>query len=386
MRKLSRKFTSAVLTLALLVSLLPIGAAPAQAAETRAIVGAFEVTGNSSNYSYNDGVLTVNDGADITISMANGATTPTSDRIVVNGNAEITLNGVNITGAAYDSINGTDAQSPIDVSENATLILNLPESSQNTLIGGEGKASVGAPGIHVPDSASLVIHGKGVLSVTGGASTNAYGGNGIGGISFGGSSGSVIIFATGKVTITGGDGQGTTSDGVDIGGGLGTTDGGNGQGIRPVSGQENTYTVWGNLTLPCDITIPQGATVTIPDGASLTVPSGTKLTNNGTISVQGGAFSGEVSGTQPIAAAGYTINYADETITASNGYELSATNTETAEESQTLNLTPGEDVYIRLAELEGASWVTVDIPARPAAPAVTATIDYSGEKLSFPSG
>lgn len=224
-----------------------------------------------------------------------------------------------------------------------------------------------------------------MLSVTGGASTNAYGGNGIGGISFGGSSGSVIIFATGKVTITGGDGQGTTSDGVDIGGGLGTTDGGNGQGIRPVSGQENTYTVWGNLTLPCDITIPQGATVTIPDGASLTVPSGTKLTNNGTISVQGGAFSGEVSGTQPIAAAGYTINYADETITASNGYELSATNTETAEESQTLNLTPGEDVYIRLAELEGASWVTVDIPARPAAPAVTATIDYFGEKLSFPS-
>ena len=254
------------------VSLIPVGAAPAQAAETKATAGDFEVEGDTSGYSYTNGVLTVNDGADITISMANGATTPTSDRIVVNGNAEITLNGVNITGAAYGSINGTDAQSPIDVSENATLILNLPESLQNTLIGGEGKASVGAPGIHVPDSASLVIHGKGVLSVTGGASTNAYGGNGIGGISFGGSSGAVIIFATGKVTITEGDGQGTTSDGVDIGGGLGTTNGGNGQGIRPVSGQENTYTVWGNLTLPCDITIPQGATVTIPDGASLTVP------------------------------------------------------------------------------------------------------------------
>lgn len=34
MRKLSRKFTSALLTLALLVSLLPIGAAPAQAADS----------------------------------------------------------------------------------------------------------------------------------------------------------------------------------------------------------------------------------------------------------------------------------------------------------------------------------------------------------------
>ena len=34
MRKLGRKLTSALLTLALLVSLLPIGAAPAQAADT----------------------------------------------------------------------------------------------------------------------------------------------------------------------------------------------------------------------------------------------------------------------------------------------------------------------------------------------------------------
>ena len=66
MRKLSRKFTSALLTLALLVSLLPIGAAPAQAD-----TGDFSVKNNtgSSNYTYADGVLTVNDGANITISM-----------------------------------------------------------------------------------------------------------------------------------------------------------------------------------------------------------------------------------------------------------------------------------------------------------------------------
>ena len=386
MCKFGRKCISALLALALLVSLLPIGAAPAQAADT---AGAFEVTGGTSgtDYSYSNGVLTVNDGANITISMASGATTPTSDRIVVNGNAEITLNGVNITGAAYDNINDTDAQSAIDVSENATLVLNLSGSSQNVLTGGEGKTDVGAPGIHVPDSASLVIHGKGGLSVTGGTSTYTYGGNGIGGTSFSGqggeSCGTVIILATGDITISGGTGLGSSGGGVDIGGGKGHGDGGNGLGIRPTG--NNTYTVWGNLKLPCDLTIPDGATVTIPNGASLTVPEGVTLTNNGTISVQGGAFSGEVSGTQPIAAAGYTINYADETISASNGYELSATNTETAEESQTLNLTPGEDVYIRLAESEGASWVTVDIPARPAAPTVNATINYTEEKLSFPS-
>ena len=83
--------------------------------------------------------------------------------------------------------------------------------------------------------------------------------------------------------------------GLTIGGGAGSSIGGgngsDGQGIRPASGQENTYTVWGNLTLPCDITIPQGATVTIPNGASLTVPEGTKLINNGTIvKQQGGTF------------------------------------------------------------------------------------------------
>ena len=64
MCKLSRKILSALLALALLVSLLPIGAAPAQAAGD---TGDFNVTGNSS-YSYANGVLTVNNGANITIS------------------------------------------------------------------------------------------------------------------------------------------------------------------------------------------------------------------------------------------------------------------------------------------------------------------------------
>ena len=262
---------------------------------------AFEVTGGTSgtDYSYSDGVLTVNAGADITISMASGATEPTSDRIVVNGNAKITLNGVNITGSKYDNINGTDAQSAIDVSENATLILNLSESSQNTLTGGAGESSVGAPGIHVPSSASVVIQGSGDLSVTGGSSNGTCGGSGIGGKPRSGQAGeacgTVIILATGNVTVAGGDGQGSTADGLDIGGGLGTTDGGNGQGIRPVSGQENTYTVWGELTLPCDITIPEGATVIIPEGASLNTGSHT-LTNNGTIRVEG-TLEGEVGGT-----------------------------------------------------------------------------------------
>ena len=257
----------------------------------------FNVTGGTSgtDYSYSEGVLTVNTGADITISMANGATEPTSDRIVVNGNAEITLNGVNITGSEYDDINVTNAQSAIDVSESATLILNLSESSQNTLTGGSGGNSVGAPGIHVPASSSLVIQGSGGLSVKGGNSTNTYGGNGIGGKSGSGQTGTacgtVVILATGNVTVTGGDGLGSTSDGVDIGGGSGTQKGDDGQGIR--HGTDGTYTVYGNLELPEGVTFPENITLNIPSGTSLTLPDNftwpdnIQLTGEGSISDTG---------------------------------------------------------------------------------------------------
>ncbi|WP_158095325.1 S-layer homology domain-containing protein [Collinsella sp. An2] len=50
-------------------------------------------------------------------------------------------------------------------------------------------------------------------------------------------------------------------------------------------------TVYGSVTLPDDVTIPEGYTLTIPSGASLTVPSGTTLTNEGTVTVEdGGTF------------------------------------------------------------------------------------------------
>ena len=256
--------------------------------------GAFEVTGGISgtDYSYTNGVLTVYSGANIIISMANGATTPTSDRIVVaeSAAATITLAGVNITGPANDSISGASAQSAIDIGNNAHLILNLSDNTNNTLTGGNGNSGgSGASGIHVPASASLAVCGSGNLSVTGGNSNYTYGGSGIGGNpslygnTIGETCGTVIILATGSVIITGGSSMMSSSGGIDIGGGKGTSDGGNGQGIRPSS--DGSYTVWGNVTLPCDVTIPEGATVVIPEGASLTVPEGVTLTNNGTILV-----------------------------------------------------------------------------------------------------
>lgn len=304
MHKPLRKLLATILTLALLVSLLPIGAAPAQAAGD---TGDFNVTGNSS-YSYANGVLTAN----ITISMDSSETTPTSDRIVVaeNATATITLAGVNIKGSDLDSNQNIAAKSAIDLSNGSILTIDLSANAENTLTGGSGSTDgSGAPGIHVPDSASLIIRGEGSLTVNGGTSNIAYGGVGIGGnastTSAGEACGTVIIFASDNVTITAGNAGDGSVPADDIGGGNGQNqnNGDDGQGIRPAEG--GTYTVYGDLTLPCDITIPQRATVTIPEGASLTVPEDVTLTNNGTITGAGSVtVNGDVSGSGSMSVTG----------------------------------------------------------------------------------
>ena len=327
--------------------------------------GDFEITGESSSYSYSDGVLTVNDGANITISMASGATTPTNDRIVVaqNATATITLDGVNIKGSDPVSAQNIAAKSAIDLSNGAILTIALSKNTENTLVGGSGGIDgSGAPGIHVPDNASLIIQGEGNLSVSGGTSGIAYGGVGIGGNagsggSAGESCGTVIYFVSGNVTITAGTQGSGSVPADDIGGGNGPNqnNGDDGQGIRPVSGQENTYTVWGNLTLPCDITIPHEATVIIPEGASLDTGSHT-LTNNGTIRVEG-TLEGEVGGTvqkeltaEMVTVAEGTYTYTGQEIkpevtvadcTAETDYTLSYSDNTNAGEA-TITVTPTE--------------------------------------------
>ena len=309
MHKQLRKNLAAILVLALLVSVLPIGAAPAWAAGD---TGDFNVTGNGS-YAYNNGVLTVNDGANITISMASDATTPTSDRIVVaeNATATITIAGVNIKGSDCDGSQVIAAKSAIDLSNGSILTIDLSANTENTLAGGNGiTEGSGAPGIHVPDSASLIIRGEGNLSVSGGTSNIAWGGVGIGGNAGSGGNageacGTVIYFVSDNVKIAAGESAEGNEPADDIGGDKGSQqqNGDDGQGIRPDS--DGNYTVYGNLTLPCDITIPQGATVTIPEGASLTVPEGVTLTNGGAITGAGSVtVSGDVSGSGSMSVTG----------------------------------------------------------------------------------
>ena len=341
MHKPLRKLLATILTLALLFSLLPIGAAPAQAAGD---TGDFNVTGNSS-YSYANGVLTVNDGANITISMDSSETTPTSDRIVVaeNATATITLAGVNIKGSDCNGAQVIAAKSAIDLSNGSILTIDLSANTENTLAGGNGiTEGSGAPGIHVSDSASLIIQGEGSLSVSGGTSSTAFCGVGIGGnastTSAGEACGTVIYFVSDNVKIAAGESAEGNEPADDIGGGKGSQqqNGDDGQGIRPDT--DGNYTVYGNLELPCDITIPQDATVTIPDGASLTVPQGTTLTNNGTITGSGSVtVNGDVSGNGSMSVTG-TVMKKDQ-----NAPNAPSSTTDVTDTSVTLSAVTGSD-------------------------------------------
>ena len=184
--------------------------------------------------------------------------------------------------------------------------------------------------------------------------------------------------------VKGGSEPGGTTAG-DIGGG-GYHPDGNGQGIRP-SGN-NTYTVWGRLTLPCDVTIPDGATVTIPHDTGLTVPKGVTLTNNGTIVKDYfGSFinNGTVTGQRPDDDR-YFIDYENEVIGINNGYEYEVYTAATGgTQLGVIDIITdyiGQSLYIQQAG--SSERIEIKIPARPAAPSISTTsVDYENETFTI---
>lgn len=129
----------------------------------------------------------------------------------------------------------------------------------------------------------------------------------------GGAGGTVIILT--NVT--------STSGSLNIGGGSSTNPSvtpNNGAGIKPSSTGNNTYEVYGNLTLPDNLTIPEGVTVTIPSGATLTVPSGKTLTNYGTITGDGTlTLNGNANGNGSVSVTNFTPKTQTSTPSAPSG-------------------------------------------------------------------
>ncbi len=145
-------------------------------------------------------------------------------------------------------------------------------------------------------------------------------------------------------------------------------------GALPAGLNLNGNTIDGTPTVTAD---SQSVTIqaTISDAGGTSVSSQKVLT----ITI------GKGTPTDPEEGTGYTIDYEEETVTARAGYELSAANSADAEGNDTLSVTPGTDVYVRLKGTQTyhpSNWVTVDIPDRPAAPNLFIETQAEGVILS----
>ncbi|MGN0569358.1 MAG: hypothetical protein ACI4N4_02515, partial [Candidatus Fimenecus sp.] len=193
------------------------------------------------------------------------------------GQVTLILEGTNTLKAGYE-------KAGVNVGEGRTLIIE-GDGSLNA-VGGDYGAGIGA---ERRNTCGTVIINSGTVTATGKDGGAGIGGGGkYSGVSGGG--GTVIING-GTVTANG------NNSGSDIGGGLNNTNGvcillggtvtatngnfGTNSGIKV--NEDGTLEVYGDLTLPADITIPEGKTLVIPSGTTLTVPDGVTLTNNGTI-------------------------------------------------------------------------------------------------------
>ena len=339
-KKTDKKVLSVMLCTVLMTALLP------QMNDMKevkaAIAGAFTVTGGQENtdYTYANGVLTIQTAAPVTIANTNKAA-PTTDRIEVASNvsANITLAGVNI------DVSGISNTAAFKIADNSkgNVTITLADGTNNVLKSGgccaglqkNGNASTGTlticgnTGKLTATSGSYAAgigggeNGSGSnITISGGTvtATGVQYGAGIGGGEQG--SGSNIMISGGRVTATGGweaagIGGGFYGNGSDItisGGTVTATSGsyeagigggfyGNGSNITisnscvvanfGISGepeisnslviQGKSGTVKGNATLDNALTIDADVTVKIGADAFLTVGENATLTNNGKI-------------------------------------------------------------------------------------------------------
>ena len=191
-------------------------------------IGAFKVTGGvySSDYTYEDNVLTIiKDGADLTIANTDPST-PTTDRIEVADkvSANITLAGVNINASA----------TAFKIADNSTgnVTITLADNTTNTLKSGDNCAGLQKNGDTT--TGTLTIKGEtagtGILNAIGGSYSAGIGGSYI----INGGNGSKITISGGIVTAKGSNGAagiggchvGSGSD-IIINGGVVTATGGN---------------------------------------------------------------------------------------------------------------------------------------------------------------
>ena len=280
----------------------------------------FIVTGDIANCSWNqtNKVLNINGGT-VTVSNAD-KNAATSQRIYIQGTANVTLNGVNIsstTGAPIEIRDYNDTNVTLTLSGSNTLISQTANKAAIHKTRGQQATSSAA--------ATLTINGSGSLTAVGGSNAAGIGGGGYRGDTHN------IIINSGTISATGkgwAAGIGSSDDGstwnIVINGGNVTANGmpgigantDNGQGVKdasitggmvttnsykgstPTGGLVSTdggktLTVYSNYTLSQDLTIATDGKLTVAEGTKLTIADGFTLTNKGVI-VNDGTISGNL--------------------------------------------------------------------------------------------
>ncbi|MDR2990773.1 MAG: immunoglobulin domain-containing protein [Burkholderiaceae bacterium] len=270
-----KRFLSLQWKMALSVwALLLVVCLPAQAASTFDLSSAPGSPISSADYNWDPGtkVLTVNDGADITIT---GATSDgTRIEVAASATATITLDNASIDLSALPSPTLNESPLLLDAGANVTLTIE----GNNLLQGGSrGGALSHAAGIGAPAGTTLTINGTGTLTANGGYSSAGIGGDGTTG------TGGDITIDSGTVIA-----QGGYMGGAGIGGGYGATsrDGGN------ITINGGTVTATGGMASAGIGGGPSGAGGTITITGGTVTASGDQGLNQGGAGI-GGGVSGE---------------------------------------------------------------------------------------------
>ena len=244
-------------------------------------VGDFIVTGDENNFNYENGILTIT--GDVSVRNRDGVEV-TDNSIIVNNNATVTLEGVNIVAAVGPGI-------MIESPYNVTLV--LADDSVNKVVGANGHninaTSGDFAGIEVGfvwqsdeqpknEMASLIIEGNGTLYAT--SNSN---GAGIGGSNSSGDSRGYGLY--GNITINSG-----TIIATSPGSGAGIGSSNNPKGGTSIGSYKTTgNNIWGTITI-------NGGNVTAESkgsgagiGGGNHVDSGKIIINGGTVIAKGHA-------------------------------------------------------------------------------------------------
>ena len=236
--------------------------------ETESVAaGDYEVIGTDGVFTYEDGVLYINEGTAVIKNIETVAVSSTP--IIVRGNAHITLAGINTQ---------VESGAALKINPDVTVTINLSDNVTNVLRGGNNFAALEVSWDNQDLYSDLTIEGTGTLEAYGGANSAG----------IGGSKGNKGLY--GNITINSGIIHATGNAG---GAGIGSSD--NPNNGKSSGSYKHTDQNWGTITINNGTIYAYGGN-TGNGGAGIGggnhVDSGLIIINDGYIEAYGGAPGG----------------------------------------------------------------------------------------------